>query len=422
MQRFRIFLALLCALCLSGCTFFPLPTDQSPTQTDIPASTPTIAEATAAPTDAPAQPTTAPTEPADYVTRLLSSMTLRQKVGQLFLIRPDSLDFSQTQEQINDANATGVTALSTDMIAALEDYPAGGIVQFGKNITSPAQLTQFNADLQKASRIALFIAVDEEGGLVSRLANHKAFDLPTYKNAASIQTVQAAQEMGQTIGTYLAKYGFNLDFAPVADVNTNPDNPIIGTRAFSSDPDRAAALASAMADGLNAQGILATFKHFPGHGDTAEDSHLGLATSHKTYEEMQSCEWIPFRMAGANDLIMVGHIATPEITGDSTPASLSYKMVTEILKNQLGFEGLVITDSLAMEAITDAYGPGEAALAALNAGCDLLLMPNGYTQAFDAVVQAVEHGTYAEETLNATVERILRFKLSSGLLLANSVG
>lgn len=352
----------------------------------------------------------------DPILQMLSNMTLREKVGQLFIVRPDSLDLSLSQDTINDASADGVQALTAEMEQTLREYPVGGIVQFGKNIDSPEQLSQFNAQLQEASDIPLFISVDEEGGLVARLANHKAFTLPKYESAASIEDFREAIEMGSVIGNYLSKYGFNMDFAPVADVNTNPDNPIIGTRAFSSAPDEASELASAMAEGLRQQGVIAVYKHFPGHGDTAEDSHSGIAITYKTKSEMSSCEWIPFHQAKSDDCIMVGHIAAPEITGDLTPASLSRTLVTDILKGELGFEGLVVTDSLAMGAVTESYTPGQAALAALNAGCDLLLMPNGLTEAFDAVVSAVEDGTFPEETLDAIVTRILTFKQAHGLL------
>lgn len=356
------------------------------------------------------------TAPPDSVEILFSQMTLREKVGQLFIVRPDSLDLALSQEQINDATVDGVTELTEAMRQTLENYPVGGFVQFSKNIVSPAQILAFNSALQEASAIAPFLCIDEEGGTVARLANHKAFDLPKYKNAASVGTVAAALEMGNTIGGYLAEYGFNLDFAPIADVNTNPENPIIGTRAFSSDPLTATALAGSMAEGLKAQGICATFKHFPGHGDTAEDSHSSIAVTYKTAAEMRSCEWLPFLSATDADLIMVGHIATPAITGNLTPATLSHKLVSEILREELGFSGLIVTDSLSMGAITENYSPGEAALAALEAGCDILLMPNGLTEAFDAIVSAVENGNYSEDALNTTVLRILRFKQAHGMI------
>lgn len=356
------------------------------------------------------------TEPADPLVELLESLTLREKVGQLFIVRPDTLDPSLSVEEIEDSNAHGVTSLTDAMLETLQEYPVGGIVQFGKNLESPQQITDFNRQLQEASTVPLFLCVDEEGGLVARLANHSGFDLPKYKNAASIQTEADALEMGRTIGAYLADYGFNVDFAPVADVNTNPDNPVIGNRSFSSQPEVAAALASAMADGLNEQGIIAVFKHFPGHGDTAEDSHSGIAITYKTAGEMAQCEWLPFLQADEKDCIMVGHIATPNITGDLTPATMSRQVVTEILREQLGFEGLIITDSLAMGAVTESYSSGEAALAALNAGCDILLGSYDLTEAFDAVVAAVENGSFPMETLDEIVLRILRFKQAHGIL------
>lgn len=407
--RFTALLLTLATL-LTACAL-PGPVVEVTTEASIPTTEPTLPE-----TQPTTQPPTEPvTEPQDPILQLLDTMTLREKVGQLFIVRPDSLDPSQSLAQISDSGSVGVTEVTSDLAAMLKEYPVGGVVMFAKNLTSPQQITQLNSDLQAESTIPLFIAVDEEGGLVARLANHKAFDLPKFKNAASITDADSAFDLGATIGGYLSQYGFNLDFAPVADVNTNPDNPIIGTRAFSSLPEEAALLCGSCADGLRSTGITPTFKHFPGHGDTAEDSHTGIAITYRTAEEMAACEWIPFEEATASDCIMVGHIATPSITGDLTPASLSYQLVTQILREELGFSGLIVTDALEMGAITDSYTSGQAALAALNAGCDLLLMPYDLTEAFDAVVEAVENGTYPEESLNRTVERILRFKQSQGL-------
>ena len=207
-----------------------------------------------------------------------------------------------------------------------------------------------------------------------------------------------------------------MNLAPVADVNTNPHNPIIGSRAFSENPEQAAVLSRAMADGLSAEQIIPVFKHFPGHGDTAEDSHLQLAVSHKSRQQMESCEWIPFHGAKKQDGIMVGHIAVPEITEDSTPASMSPTLVTEVLKEELGFEGLIMTDALEMKAITQTYTPAEAALNALQAGCDILLMPENFQEAFDGVLSAVESGDYPEEKLDRAVLKILRFKEKWGIL------
>ena len=332
-----------------------------------------------------------------------SALTLEQKVGQLFIVRPDALELTLAQETINDAKADGVTELTDAMRDALRTYPVGGICQFGKNITDPEQIKRFNNDLQAACQTPLFIAVDEEGGRVSRLANRPAFDLPQYKNGA----ITDARAMGQDIGGYLKQYGFNMDFAPVADVNTNPDNPIIGDRAFSSDAKTAAQMVAEAAQGLREHGILPTLKHFPGHGDTKEDSHTALAVTHKTLAELQDCEFLPFAADSGLHAVMVGHIAAPNVTGDMTPATLSPELVGLVPDAE---NTLIVTDSLSMEAITATYTPGEAAVQALQAGCDLLLMPNGLPEAYNAVLQAVKDGTLSEERLDRSIDKILRYK------------
>lgn len=384
-----------------------------PTETAIPTESSLPPETTAPPE------TTMATEPSDPTRDILSRMSLREKVGQLFLVRPDALVSEQKPEDINNSKSVGVTALTDEMAAMLSEYPVGGIAMFAKNITSPKQIEKFTDTLQNASSLPLFMAIDEEGGTVARLANHKAFNLPQYKSVASVgvsDNPDDAWKMGSTIGAYLAEYGFNMDFAPVADVNTNPDNPVIKNRAFSSNGKTAAQMANAMAEGLRSQGIIATFKHFPGHGDTAEDSHNRLAVSYKLLEELMDCELLPFLEADSGDCIMVGHIAQPEVTGDMTPASLSHTLVTGLLKEALGFDGLVITDSLSMDAITDVYTPGDAAVSALQAGCHILLLPENMTEAFEAVVAAVEDGTLSMEWLDETVIRILEFKIQHGIL------
>ena len=358
---------------------------------------------------------------ADPVEALLQQMTLREKVGQLFMVRPDALDPALTQEQIDDERAAGVTELSDAMRATLQAYPVGGICQFGKNIQDPEQIARFNSDLQQASELPLLIAVDEEGGAVARLANDPDFALPQYESAAAVGAAgdpEQARAMGRTIGNYLKEYGFTMDFAPDADVLTNPDNPVIGSRAFSQDAGTAAQMATAMARGLQEQNILPVFKHFPGHGDTQEDSHSGIAYTWRTQEELQACEFLPFRLVengfALDELpaVMVGHIAAPALGDGDVPASLSRVIVTEWLRGKVldGAPALVVTDSLAMGAITELYGPGDAAVGALQAGCDLLLMPDGLKEAFDAVLAAVEDGRISAERLDESVGRILRAK------------
>lgn len=366
----------------------------------------TFAACSAAPAESAAAAAPTPT-PAPVTADML---TLEQKVGQLFIVRPDALDLTLSQETINDAHADGVTAVTNDMRKTLQQYPVGGICQFGKNIESPSQLARFNADLQAASATPLLIAVDEEGGLIARLANSDAFNLPRYASAAAVGASgdpADAREMGQTIGSYLKTYGFNMDFAPDADVNTNPDNPIIGERAFSSDAATAAQMAAAAADGLRENGILPTLKHFPGHGDTAEDSHTDLAVTYKTREELENCELLPFAADTGLHAVMVGHIAAPNVTGDMTPATLSPTLIGMIPDAE---NALIVTDSLAMDAITAAYTPGEAAVLAIQAGCDVLLMPNSLPEAYAAVLDAVQNGTISEARLDQSVNKILHYK------------
>ena len=366
----------------------------------------TFAACSAAPAETAAAAAPTPT-PAPVTADML---TLEQKVGQLFIVRPDALDLTLSQETINDAHADGVTAVTNEMRKTLQQYPVGGICQFGKNIESPSQLARFNADLQAASATPLLIAVDEEGGLIARLANNDAFNLPRYASAAAVGASgdpADAREMGQTIGSYLKTYGFNMDFAPDADVNTNPDNPIIGERAFSSDAATAAQMAAAAADGLRENGILPTLKHFPGHGDTAEDSHTDLAVTYKTREELENCELLPFAADTGLHAVMVGHIAAPNVTGDMTPATLSPTLIGMIPDAE---NTLIVTDSLAMDAITAAYTPGEAAVLAIRAGCDVLLMPNSLPEAYAAVLDAVQNGAISEARLDKSVNKILHYK------------
>lgn len=356
-----------------------------------------------------------PSEPSqtdDEVELILQKMTFREKVGQLFIIRPDALELP--------TSTGGVTELSNTMANTLDNYPVGGIIMFGRNISTPGQITKFINNLQNASNIPLFMAVDEEGGLVARLANNAAFDVQKYKSAAAVGEsgdTTAAKNMGTTIGTYLRRYGFNLDFAPVADVNSNPNNTVIGNRAFSSDADVAANMAKAMAEGLKQQQIIPTFKHFPGHGDTAEDSHNGIAVSYKSKEEMEVCEWLPYKSLSTRDCVMVGHVATPKITGNLTPASMSDEIVNGVLRQQLNLKNnVVITDALEMGAITNEYTAAEAAVNAIKAGCDILLCPDNLQETFEAVIEAVKNGTISEKRINESVYRILLLKQTYGLL------
>lgn len=355
-------------------------------------------------------------EATDAVEAKLTTMTLREKVGQLFWVRPETLDFSLNPEK---------KMLTQTMRQNLEQYPVGGIAVFKKNIQDENQLSALIADFQSASKIPMIVAVDEEGGAVARLANHEAFFLPKYTSARDIGKTgdpEQARQMGRTIGGYLRFYGFNLDFAPVADVDSNPANPVIGRRAYSTDAQQTAQMVAAAVEGFHEAGMLCTVKHFPGHGDTGQDSHYGTATSYKTWEEMKAMEMLPFEagIAAGADVVMTAHITTPNATTDGLPASLSYTMITERLRGELGFQGVIVTDSLGMYAIKNHFTPEQAAVAALRAGVDVLLMPSDLRAAFDGVVQAVEDGTLSEERLNESVRRILTLKQKAGLDLSGS--
>ena len=352
----------------------------------------------------------------DYASRLLATMTLREKVGQMFIIRPDQLVTTLPPASVHTSKASKVKTLSDAMIKVLEDYPAGGFIFFDKNIESKSQIMKFTAQVREVSKYLPFVAIDEEGGKVTRLAGStdKGIYVKTYRSMESIgKTGDTANalEAGQTIGKYLEEYGFNLDFAPVADINTNPRNVIIGDRAFGSDPQLAAGMVCAFIDGLHESSVLSSVKHFPGHGDTTADTHYGSVAVKKTWEQLKEAELIPFVASfGTTDFVMIAHINLPNATSDGLPASLSKELITDKLRGELGYKGLVTTDSLAMDAITDQFSQEESAVLAVEAGVDVLLMPLDYTTSFDAVVAAVESGRIPESRIDESVLRILRAK------------
>ena len=340
-------------------------------------------------------------------------MTLREKVGQLFIVRPESLEPAIRYDDDAQLPPYRLQAVSDGMRRRAEEYPVGGILLYGHNILDEEQLGFFVKDL-KALPGAPLLCIDEEGGRVSRIAGNPAFDVPRYESAAALAKggQQAVYKAARAIGSYLKRYGFDIDFAPVADVNTNPQNIIIGARAFSDRPEEAAPLVAAYVRGLAEEGILGCLKHFPGHGDTRADTHLGFAASGKDWAAMRGCEMIPFRAgieAGAA-LVMAAHIAAPAVTGSDMPATLSPAILTDKLRGELGFTGAIITDALEMGAIRQRYGSAEAAVAALQAGADLLLCPLDYCAAFDGVVAAVQDGRINEKRLDESVRRIQSLK------------
>ena len=338
----------------------------------------------------------------EYIQAIIDDMDAAEKAGQLIMA-----DFR------TNADGTGMAVLSDEAKQALQEYHVGGVILFAENLDTKEQTQQLTADLQEAADLPLLIGIDEEGGLVSRL---KKSNIPheTFPDAAEMEDVAYA---GKTIGMELAELGINVDFAPVADVNTNPDNPVIGTRAFSSDPQVAASKVAEFISAIEETGVSACAKHFPGHGDTAMDSHLGETYVEHDMDRLRSVEFIPFAQAitAGTDFIMAGHIKTPNATSDGLPATLSAEMLG-ILRNDLGFKGIITTDAMNMGAIVEAYGSGESAVMAVQAGIDIVLMPADLIEAAEALTEAIQKGTISEGRVNDALWRILSLKYDKGLL------
>ena len=353
--------------------------------------------------------------PTDEVEAQLQKMTLREKVGQMFYIRIESLDPSIEWTKYDDLANLKNQEITMKMRKTNEQYPVGGIILYAWNIEDETQLASIISQVRSLKGNPL-LCIDEEGGRVSRIANNPNFNVKKYESMAAIGATgdpKNAYECGNTIGTYLKYYGFDIDFAPVADVNTNPDNIIIGPRAFSDKPEVAAPMVTSYLQGLKDAGITGCVKHFPGHGDTSDDTHTGYVQSLKTWEEMKDCEMVTFR-AGIQwgcQLIMTAHIAVPNVTGSPIPSTMSSVVLQDKLRGELGYQNIIITDGMEMGAITKHYTSGEAAVGSIKAGVDIVLGPRDFTEAFDAVMAAVNDGSISEERINQSVRRILKLKI-----------
>lgn len=341
--------------------------------------------------------------------KIVDEMTIDEKVYQMFIVLPEQL-----------TGVGQVTAAGTTTQEALEKYPVGGILYLSQNIVSRNQTQTMLSNVQAYSKIPVFTAVDEEGGVVSRVGNNPNMgttSFPSMKNIGSTGDSNQAYTVGYTIGNECKELGFNLDFAPVADVFSNPENTVIGNRAFSDDPNITADMVSSCVRGFKDAKMLCALKHFPGHGDTIADSHYEAAITSKTLEELDELEFVPFVKgieAGA-DFVMVGHILTPNITDDYIPATLSNEMLS-ILRDELKFDGIIITDAMNMAAITDYYSSSEAAVTAVKAGIDMILVPEDFHAAVSGVIHALETGDITEEEINDSVIRIIQTKIRAGLI------
>lgn len=328
-------------------------------------------------------------------------MPLEDKVAGLFIVTPEAITGVGTAIQAGDGTRE-----------ALSKYAVGGIVYFGKNIQSEEQLKEMIDNTQLYTKYPLFIAVDEEGGSVSRVADAGlGTKIDSAEDIGATGDANNAYQAGATIGGYLSGLGFNLDFAPVADINS-VEGSALGSRAYGSDAAAVTPFVTSMMQGIEEQKVTACLKHFPGIGSSTQDTHDGMATTDRTLEEFQANEFTVFQAgidAGAN-MIMVGHLSAPALTGDNTPCSMSSVVVTDILRNEMGFKGVIISDALNMSAITQYHDSDVAAIMALRAGCDMILMPEDFEKAYNGVLQAVQDGTISEERINDSLRRIYRIK------------
>ena len=343
------------------------------------------------------------------VEQAIGSMTLEQKVAQLFIIKPSALAPDQDP----------VTLVNDEVRAAYAAYPVGGLLISRPSLVDPEQTTALTADLQETARqitgLPLFLCVDEEGGTVVRVAGNDAFGVEDPGDAAAIGATgdpDAAFEAARGIGTYLKPLGLNMDFAPVCDIASTPESTM-AQRSFGATTTTVALMVAAQVRGFHESGILCCAKHFPGIGDSMADSHDGAIASNDTLAQMRTEELIPFAAAieqGA-DFVMVGHIACPGITGDDTPASLSPVIIGDLLRGELGYEGIVVTDSLEMKAVSERCAPSRQAVLAIQAGNDMVLDPVDFPAAYQGLLDAVRSGEVPEERIDQSLARIIRVKL-----------
>ena len=352
-------------------------------------------------------PETTAAEP-DPLEELLMNMTLEEKVAQMLVVTPETLTGRDSY----------LTKADEAFSAAFDRLPAGGVLLMGGNLKNPEQTKALLEALQDLSLartgLPLFLCVDEEGGSVARISGNPAFGVPKIPAMSQVRDAETARELGRTMGACLRDLGFNVDLAPDADVLTNPENRVVRDRSFGSDPDLVTELAAALAEGLLEEGVLPCWKHFPGHGGTAEDSHKGFAVLHLDPEApAESPELQPFLYAAEHGtpMLMTGHLTVPELDPE-LPASLSPALLSLLRGPERNYEGLLITDALGMGAITERFGQGEAAVLAVLAGNDLLLAPEDPETARQAIVDAVRNGTIPEERIDESVYRILRTKSS----------
>ncbi|WP_199614599.1 beta-N-acetylhexosaminidase [Paenibacillus alkalitolerans] len=336
--------------------------------------------------------------PADPIREKIGAMTIDEKIGQMVIAGLDGYD---------------IDAYSKELI---EKYKVGGFIFFGRNIKDPKQtitllnsLKETNSDLE----LPLFLAVDEEGGAVNRLPQ-EVRKFPSNRAIGQIESEQFSYEAGRETARQLKSFGFNLNFAPVLDINSNPNNPVIGDRSFGSGADIVSKLGLSAMKGLQSEEVISVVKHFPGHGDTSVDSHVGLPVVQHDMERLKKLELVPFARAVRDDAdaVMVAHILLPKLDPDY-PSSMSEPIMTGLLRNELNFDGVIFTDDMTMGAIVKRYDIGQSAVRSVNAGSDIVLVCHDFakqTAVIQALKQSVKEGKLTEERIDGSVYRIIRLK------------
>ncbi|WP_338912521.1 glycoside hydrolase family 3 N-terminal domain-containing protein [Clostridium perfringens] len=367
---------------------------------------------------------------------IVSNMTLEEKLGQM--IMPD---FRMWQED-GTKEPSDLTEINSEVAEVIDKYDLGGVILFAENVKEISQTTTLIHDLQevaindKDGNLPLLITLDQEGGIVTRLG--EGTNLPGNMALGATRSEKSSYDAGYLIGRELNALGVNVDFAPVLDTNNNPENPVIGVRSISSNPELVGKLGKNIAKGIQDQGVAATAKHFPGHGDTSTDSHYGLPMVNKSIEELRETELKPFKIAIENgiDMIMTAHIQFPQIEKDTfiskkdgsqivIPATLSDDIIKGILREEMGYDGVVITDAMNMKAISDHFGELESTKMAINAGIDIILMPtilrnNEDVKKLDYIVNgildSIKSGEIKEEEITDSAERIVKLKIDRGII------
>ncbi|MCG8479112.1 MAG: glycoside hydrolase family 3 protein, partial [Spirochaetales bacterium] len=344
------------------------------------------------------------------IDRIIATMSVRQKAGQLLM---PGLSFDSVGRPILEMN--------DELERLLADVEPGGFILFAPNVGDPEQLRSLIDHMQARSPIPMIIGIDQEGGVVRRIVptdSMPATAIPAARRVGRAGDVELAHELARVTARELRSLGITMNFAPVADVMTNASNPVIGSRSFGSDPDLVAAMVEATVTGYQEENVSAVIKHFPGHGDTDVDTHHGPAAVMHDLTRLRSVERGPFARgieAGA-DGVMTGHVGFPAITGAMTPATMEPAILEAILRDELRYEGVVVTDSLVMGALTAQFGEREIPVRAAAAGADILLRPARPREALQALLDAIEAGRIPEERLDASVRRILRVKFRRGLM------